>query len=123
MILRICCLTMILFSMPLKAVEVPKADWIEHLKSIIPTVFCSSEQYFRQCFDVTIEQCEEAMSSSARVCIANLEDQIPEMLVQPDDGTHWGNVIGQCIGASYDQVHKDQRSRDPSCVDPTNWQK
>ncbi len=122
-IMKICCLASVLVAMPARAVEVPKEEWVSHMRSIIPTLFCGSEQYFRQCFDVTVEQCEETMESAARACINNLEAQIPEILVQPQDGNRWGNVIGQCVGASYEQVHKAQHTREAACLDPSNWQK
>ena len=115
-------LPLMLISIQASAVEVGKAVWITQMESVVPVAFCQSEQYFRQCFDVTAVQCEETMSSSTRVCLTKHEKGIPDPLNQPEDGTHWGTVLGTCVGETYEATLAQKRKSDPICFNPSHWQ-
>jgi hypothetical protein len=104
------------------AVEVAKQDWLIAMKSALPAAFCNSPMYFRQCFNVTAEQCEETAISATRICLKNNETNIPNILIQPQDGTHWGTVIGTCAGEAYEVALIKQKISNPKCSDATNWQ-
>lgn len=80
--------------------EVDKEIWIDHMTTALPTLFCNPSQYFRQCFNVSAEQCEEVAVSAARICLDKNRSQIPNTLVQPEDGNHWGTIIGRCAGCA-----------------------
>jgi hypothetical protein len=69
--------------------EVSKADWIETMKTALPTGFCADGTPFRTCFEVTQEQCEDAAASATRLCLKKFQRQIPAKLKQPEDGTKW----------------------------------
>ena len=102
--------------------EVPKEQWLTAMETVVPSFFCGPEQYFRQCFQVSAAECEEAAASSTRVCLKRIEDQIPDILMQPGDGTFWGNRIGQCAGVSYEAVLSAKRISSAKCNDVSNWQ-
>lgn len=104
------------------AVEVSKADWVNGMSTALPTAFCQSNGYFRQCFDISAEECEETAASATRVCLKKHRDSIPEILIQPKDGTHWGTIIGQCAGEAFDVTLIDKRFDNDKCNNVENWQ-
>lgn len=116
-------LTVLLMSAQVSAVEIAKSEWMDRMTTGLPAYFCQSDQYFRQCFEVSAEQCEEAMSSATRLCLAKYSDEIPEVLVQPDAGTSWGSVVGRCVGETYDVTNAQKRKMDAVCMDPSHWTK
>jgi hypothetical protein len=105
-----------------QAIEVSKDAWIGSMTSILPTAFCNSSQYFRQCFTVTAQECEETASTATRVCISKNADKIPKILKQPEDGTHWGTIIGACAGEAYEIALIKKRIKNTRCDNPANWQ-
>jgi len=109
-------------STSLLAVDVKRDDWVSAMTSGLPTAFCNSSQYFRQCFNVTAQECEATASSATRVCINKNKSKIPSILHQPKDGTHWGTVIGSCAGEAYEMALLKKRFRNSKCNNPANWQ-
>ncbi len=103
------------------AATVSKAEWMDGMSTVLPTAFCAPAQYYRQCFEVTAPQCEEAAASATRVCLARHRDEIPAVLNQPQDGTRWGTVVGQCAGRAYEIALLKQRRADARCNDPSQW--
>lgn len=92
------------------------------MTTVLPTAFCSSGQYFRECFSVTAQECEETASSATRICLNNYIDKMPEVLQQPQDGTHWGMIIGACAGEAYEVALLKKRIKNDKCDNPANWQ-
>jgi len=103
------------------AAEVKKADWVEGMKTVVPTMFCAPAMYFRQCFSVSATECEETSASATRVCLDKHKSEIPEILVQPKDGSRLGMIIGQCAGTAYEISLKKKRISNAKCNDPNNW--
>jgi hypothetical protein len=103
------------------AATVAKQTWIDGMSTAIPTMFCTPNHYFRQCFSVTAAECEETSASAARVCLNKHKDEIPGVLQQPQDGQRLGTVIGQCAGSAYEVTLIKKRSNNPKCSDPNNW--
>jgi hypothetical protein len=71
------------------AFVIERDSWVEYMKTALPTYQCQSEKYFRQCFSVTTENCEEVMASTTRICLDKERANIPDVLNQPEDGTKW----------------------------------
>ena len=111
----------LLVSIPAHSVEVSKEAWIDSMSSALPTAFCQSGQYFRQCFDVSQTECEETAASAARVCLQKYKDNIPGTLIQPKDGNYWGTVIGRCAGEAYAITLQKKRISNQKCNDPNSW--
>lgn len=86
---------------PARAKEVSKAEWIDTMKTALPTAFCAEGTPFRTCFEVTQEECEDAAASAVRLCLKKLQSKIPAKLQQPRDGEKWGQKVGECAGNSY----------------------
>jgi hypothetical protein len=104
------------------ATEVSKSDWFNGMSTVLPTAFCNSNQYFRQCFRVSAQECEETAASATRICLNKYSKEIPETLMQPKDGTHWGTVIGNCAGEAYEITLSQKRINNAKCNDISNWQ-
>jgi hypothetical protein len=112
----------LLFSSYSYAVDVSKNDWLTAMKSALPAAFCNSQMYFRQCFEVSAEECEETAASTTRICLKNNESEIPDVLHQPKDGTRWGTVVGECAGSAYETTLIKKRISNSKCNDISNWQ-
>ncbi|MCG7965234.1 MAG: hypothetical protein JAY73_05930 [Candidatus Thiodiazotropha taylori] len=108
-------------SLPTHAQEVPKERWVNAMKTAIPAYFCQEAQYFRQCFNVTITECEEVAASATRICLNDLNAQFPNILVQPRDGTLWGNKVGTCAGTAYETSLIEKRISNKKCNNISNW--
>jgi hypothetical protein len=105
-----------------RAAEVHKSAWIDTMTTALPTAFCNPSQYFRQCFRVTAQECEQTASSATRICLDKHKDRIPNILNQPADGTRWGTVVGSCAGEAYEITLSKKRIKNKKCDDPANWQ-
>ena len=114
--------TVLLLPLTANAAEVSKSDWYNGMSTALPTAFCNSTQYFRQCFSVSAQECEEAAASATRVCLNKNNKDIPNILVQPKDGTHWGTIIGKCAGEAYEIALSKKRISNAKCNDVKNWQ-
>ena len=101
---------------------VSKEVWIDAMSSALPTAFCQSHQYFRQCFEVTAIECEDTASSATRICLERYKDKIPNLLKQQKDGNYWGRIIGTCAGQAYEITLQTRRISSKECNDPANWQ-
>ena len=92
------------------------------MTTALPTAFCNASQYFRQCFNVTAQECEETAASATRICLNKNKSKIPSVLQQPKDGTHWGTIIGSCAGEAYEITLIKKRINNRKCDNPANWQ-
>ncbi len=116
----------ILFSVSIStlanAQEVTKEQWVLGMKTVLPAHFCQEAQYFRQCFNVTATECEKVAASTTRICLSELNNQIPNLLVQPKDGTLWGTKVGSCAGTAYEASLIEKRISNDKCNNVSNWQ-
>lgn len=114
-------IALVLNSASIKAEDVSKASWIDFMKTGLPTYQCQTDKYFRQCFDVSAEKCEEVMASATRTCLSKDEANIPDVLSQPRDGTRWGTKIGACAGTAYEVTLAKERISNAKCNNMQNW--
>jgi len=111
----------LLFSMPTQAETVDKKTWVDAMETALPAYFCKSDSYFRQCFSVSASQCEETASSVTRLCLAKSSAEIPDLLVQPTDGSHWGREVGRCAGIAYEAALIQNKVKSNLCANAENW--
>ncbi|MBF0472295.1 MAG: hypothetical protein HQK91_10950 [Nitrospirae bacterium] len=107
-------------SIPAKAVDVQKDNWVEAISTAFPVIFCQDDQYFRQCFNVTQSECEKVVLSATKVCSEKNIDKIPNILHQPDDGRYWGSYIGKCVASTFDLVYNNKFTNSSKCQDMVN---
>ena len=91
------------------------------MSTVLPAMFCAPQSYFRQCFRVSAQQCEEAAVSAARICLNKHGNDIPATLTMPRDGEHWGRIVGQCAGVATEAAMLKQRIGNAKCNDPAQW--
>ena len=115
-------LSILLVSSPaLIADEVSKDYWVDSMKTALPTTFCQSMHFFRQCFDVNEDQCIETAALATKICLHKYINQIPDILNQPKDGAKWGNIIGQCAGENYHATLSRKFKDTKECNDINHW--
>jgi len=101
--------------------EVSKEVWMNGISTALPTTFCQSKQYFRQCFEVTQIECEETAMSATRICLEKHKIKIPNVL-KLKDSQHWGGIIGRCAGRAYGMVFQKKGISSKKCNNLANWQ-
>ncbi len=118
------CLTLIL-ALPLSAQTktISKSEWIKGMTTALPAEFCRSEQYFRQCYRVSAQKCEEVAASVTRICLDKYAKSMPASLRQPQDGQKWGATVGSCAGKTYGVVLKQEFINSKICNDVNYWTK
>jgi hypothetical protein len=114
-------LVTVLLAIGAEANEVSKAEWIKAMSTALPAHFCQPTQYFRQCFSVTQPECEQVALSATRICLEKHKSEIPEVLVQPRDGTRFGTIVGACSGGTYESTLIKKRISNARCNNPANF--
>ena len=114
-------LAIALLSKASNATELPREQWMGYMEAALPTYQCQNQTYFRQCFNITQEKCEDVMASATRTCLSKFEESIPATLVQPKDGTFWGSKVGACAGTAYDATLKEEHTNTARCKNPNLW--
>ena len=100
---------------------ISKQQWLTYMQEKLPAAFCEGKQYFRQCFRVAESECLRVASNATRVCLGSNQDKIPNVLVQPRDGSHWGGIVGECAGNAYEASLLEKRIDSEKCNDVKNW--
>jgi hypothetical protein len=100
---------------------ITKQAWIEHMKTALPKAFCEQKQYFRQCFKVTEQECLNTAAAMTNMCLNKKAPEMPDILVQPKDGSDWGGKVGECTGESYESALLDKRINSDRCNEVKNW--
>jgi len=100
---------------------ISKKEWIDYMQEALPKAFCDDKQYFRQCFKVMKQECMNTARAATRMCLNSKAAEIPEILVQPRDGSHWSSKVGECAGDAYENAIIDKRINSAKCNDPKNW--
>jgi len=91
------------------------------METMLPNYSCQVGQYFRECFDVTEQKCQNVMAESTKLCLDKTAGQIPELHNQPRDGTFWGSRVGACAGRDYEVKLQGSRISNARCNNPANW--
>ncbi len=101
--------------------EVPREDWVSQMSDLLPAALCQDGSWFRSCFTSSAAQCHDTATTATASCLRQYEKQIPATLVQPRDGTKWGQKVGECAGTLFEQQRKNQRVNSEACNDVTRW--
>ena len=89
--------------------------------NLLPAAMCQDGSYFRACFDISASDCHTTATATTATCLRQYTDQMPETLKQPEDGTHWGQVVGACAGTLYGGELKAKMRNEAKCKDPSYW--
>lgn len=107
---------------PVYSQEVPRDAWSAHMESLVPSLFCKDDGYFRSCFRLSPSQCNESATRFTADCLAQYERRIPDVLRQPGDGNRWGQVVGSCAGVLFEAEHEESKILSDKCMDARQWQ-
>ena len=101
--------------------KVPRDEWVAQFEVAMMSMMCREDWYFRTCFsDLSADTCASRAQEALKSCLDELKDQIPEQLSQPEDGRHWGNVVGGCAGQKL-ELMSTPVSDVPECKDVNHW--
>lgn len=101
--------------------EIPKDHWIDTMSTLLPVEFCKPTTYFRECFEISQEECEEVVGSAARVCLNKFKKEIPDAISSREESADWGEVVGECAGGILEITFIEQRIDSEKCKDLDNW--
>ena len=104
-----------------QAQGITKSAWIEGMSTNLPAIFCQPNQYFRQCYRVSAQKCEEVAASTTRICLNKFSSQMPAIFNQRQQTENWGGTIGKCAGEAYATVLRKEFIDTAKCNDPQVW--
>jgi hypothetical protein len=105
--------------------EVPKNRWMEQMVTVLPTILCRPEGFFRSCYPLLEDQCLEIGVRTTKACLQKLSADFPAALKQPNEGEKWGKTVGSCTGETMEAslpAEGKKKLTKPECADPTAWQ-
>ena len=105
---------------PMAHAQVARADFLSEFPTILATNLCKASAYFRTCFDVSAEECENMVTSAAISCVKRYASDIPKQLGAAEE-EHHGGVLGGCAGETYATEFLARRLNDKACNVPSNW--
>lgn len=100
---------------------VTKEKWSEGMRTLLPVLLCEESSFFRECFDVTAEKCEEVALSTTRVCLENIKEELPSIFESQAVGEKWRREVGVCAGTAYELALIKNKLDKPKCYDPSVW--
>lgn len=98
-------LVLCILSTEILAEGIPKEKFLSAAETAFPVKFCNPQMPFRQCFNVTPQECEETVSSATRVCSKKLNNQIPNFIMSREEAGKIGKDIGSCTGQAFALTH------------------
>lgn len=101
--------------------QVPRQRWMEGMQQLLPQNFCGPQHYFRQCFHISEADCFEAAGRVTTECLSTFEATLPETLTLPQEGRHWGAIVGTCAGSRFDQQMAAHARDEERCQSASNW--
>jgi hypothetical protein len=121
--MRLHALALILIFSPSVAVSesIQKRDWLQNVHMNLPILLCVPKGYFRQCFSVSVQECEGTALAATKDCIEKYSSQLPDVMSLPKDGQDWGRTIGTCAGARTELALVRKRVNNPKCADSRNF--
>jgi hypothetical protein len=104
-----------MISLNAEAIQVEKSDWINQMKTALPTYFCQSDQLFRQCYTVSANECQDVAYTATNVCLKKMDEKIPKKINMPEQGEKLGGDLGECAGTTYSAVLNNKRIKSATC--------
>lgn len=98
-----------------------QAQFAEGLQKSLPALFCGTDAYFRKCFKVSEPECGTAAKAAVEECVKEVKEKLPAAFTQVADGQKWGQQIGECAGARFEQAQAAKKADSKECKDPDKW--
>lgn len=103
------------------SIIIDKKTWLTEISITMSSQFCKKNSYFRSCFNISDIQCKSEATNAVQSCISGLTSLIPEQLLQPVEGTDWGQKIGSCAGKVFYSTNINNKIQDDKCNDINSW--
>jgi hypothetical protein len=100
---------------------ISREQWTTQMGNLLPAAMCQEGSYFRACFAISASDCHKTATATTATCLRQYTDQMPATLKQPEDGAHWGQLVGTCAGTLYDHELKAKMRNDAKCKDLSYW--
>lgn len=111
-----------ILSTEILAEGIPKDKFLSAAETTFPVKFCNPQMPFRQCFNITPQECEETISSATRVCSKKLNNQIPNFITSREEAGKIGKDIGSCAGQAFALTHHKKFITSDQCNKMLNLQ-
>ena len=83
--------------------QASKGYWIREMAKKLPRELCKDGTYFRECFQVSHQECLSVAREVTKECLEQVRSQLPKTLMQPHDGRRWGGKVGACAGTAFEK--------------------
>src|SRR5262245_56843315 len=90
--------------------------WMDGMKSVLPSLFCKEGAYFRSCFRISEQGCEDEAIRVTRVCVDSKKQELLKTF-KAEDGKMWGEKVGECAGSSFEISLQKKKIDSPKCND------
>ena len=97
-----------------QAADLTQERWINFMTKNMPSLFCKPDQYYRDCYEVTKEECEDTASFAVEACIANYIQDLPDIFSY-EESRKWGAVIEKCVDEEYERTYSNQKKDTQEC--------
>ena len=97
-----------------QARDLTQEQWIEFMTKNLPTVFCDPSQYYRECFEVTQEECKDMVTLFIGNCIDKNIMAMPETFDLKESRT-WGSILEKCVDEIYVNTYTNLRIDNEYC--------
>jgi hypothetical protein len=94
--------------------------WMEGMKSVLPSLFCKQGSYFRECFRISEQECEDEAIRVTRVCVDSKRADLLKNF-KAEEGKMWGEKVGECAGSSFEISLEKKKIESPKCNDASQW--
>ncbi len=101
--------------------------WVEIMTEELPKAFCAEKMYFRQCFQISENDCKLQTKQSFEKCLIPLRADLFKNFGAkgtkdlPTEGSYWGGKLGECAGIDYEKSLISKRINSAKCNDAKNW--
>lgn len=97
-----------------QAADLTQDRWRDFMTKNMPSLFCKPDQYYRECYEVTPEECQNAVAFAVEACIADHIQELPDIFTYTDS-RRWGAVIEKCVDAEYTITFGNQKIDTDAC--------
>lgn len=98
----------------LNAHDLPVHNWVKTLNTSMSTGLCQAGSHWRNCYDMTSDQCIELIHSLTQGCTTRIIATLPSTLT-PGVASLAGQQVGFCVGELFHQLAQDRLKSIPEC--------
>ena len=96
------------------AADLTQDQWINFMTKNMPALFCKPDQYYRDCYEVTKEECEDTAAFAVQACITNHMQELPDIFSY-EESRRWGGIIEKCVDEEYSRTFSNQKKDTEEC--------